>query len=217
MSVWKNCNVNENKFINCDSPEVAYLLGFIYGDGYLYHKDGTNQHTIRIECVKEDLLTLENVFFSVGKWTKYYLYRKNRKPALGFTTCNKKLFKYLESKGYTNKSSKPHIILNDMKDDFKKYWVRGFFDADGCIYVKGRIHQVTFSSSYNQDWSILEKYFNEIGIKSSIKKCLTKTGNHSYLRFCSKKSVNIFFNLIYDDLEFGLKRKKDKFLNIVGR
>jgi len=69
-------NVNEKCFINNLLKESVYLLGFIWGDGYITNKQ------IRIECVSDDIEYLMPVFERTGKWYFNKRIRKDKKERL---------------------------------------------------------------------------------------------------------------------------------------
>lgn len=102
--------VDENFFINCDTPESAYLLGFIWGDGYVLKDITKSIFKLSIECVEEDLKLIEKIFNKAGKWTRATRTRKGRKPSLLLTVSNKKLIEYLESKNYLIKRAKYEMV-----------------------------------------------------------------------------------------------------------
>jgi hypothetical protein len=72
-------NVGYEQFKNINTPEIAYILGFIWSDGSFnknkYHND------IRIENIRIDLDEIKFIFDKVGKWCYYTRKRKiNKKP-----------------------------------------------------------------------------------------------------------------------------------------
>lgn len=205
-------SVNPSQFLNIETKEVAYLLGLIWADGYVY------KQKIAVEMVKEDLEQLKSVFESVGKWSICYRTRKNRKPQMCISTSNRILTSFLMGNDYISKgSSSADKILSRIPDKLKHYWFRGLIDGDGCFYMnkKNSSYQFSISSSYNQDWSFLENLFASLGIRYNPLKKIEKTGKSSYLRVTTRSHIKILGEYIYQNFDnMGLRRKYEKFKSI---
>lgn len=210
-------NLDETIFTTNLTKESSYLLGFIWGDGYLYKK--TNKVTV--EIISKDFIYLEPIVNKVGKFT--FFSRKKisqfRKPQCGFTVTNRIFFNFLLSLGYGDKSYHSHKnILEFIPEHLKSFWLRGFFDADGCIYYNKENYclQSTFCSSYEQDWSFFSDYLTSNNIKNTIIYRNYKKTKHSVVRIIGKKNNLNLFNLLYENqkYDFGYKRKFDKFAGI---
>lgn len=217
---WKNRiiihSVDENVFMKNFTKESVYLLGFIWGDGYVSN-GGTNKQ-IRIECVSEDIEALKPVLEKTGKWTYNKRMRLNKKREVTIaTTSNKKLINFLVENDYKNKSmATPEKIWNKIPDEFKKYFILGWIDADGCFYHnnKWNLNQFYLSGSYEQDWTVFEKLLNELNIKYKIQRMKNKT-KYSCIRTTNRKEIKKIGNYIYDNL-IPLKRKHDKYMLIIN-
>lgn len=55
-------NVGLEQFKNITKPEVSYILGLLWSDGYIIKNDKEN--IIGIELIKEDLDFIKNIFFN---------------------------------------------------------------------------------------------------------------------------------------------------------
>lgn len=205
---------DERSFINCVKPESAYLLGLIWGDGTL----GKNSSLIRIEMVKEDLITLLPLFQLFGHWTVSCRNRPNRKTQMTIQTHNIDLSEYLKNNNYLIKSYSNPIILGDIPKDLHHYWWRGYFDADGCLYVNKKLclYQTCLSSTYNQDWTHAENMLNELELKYTVMRTIrSEKSRYSAIRFTSKPSMIKFGEYLYAGEQFGLERKLNKYLSIL--
>lgn len=217
VNISTKSGIDEKFFINCQTPESAYILGFIWGDGYILKDINKSIFKLSIECVEEDLKTIEEVFNKAGKWTRATRTRINRKPSLLLTVSNKKLIEYLESKNYLIKSGANAIILDDIEYDLQKYWWRGYLDADGCIYYNKNLcsKQLCFTSTYDQDWTFCENSFKNLNIKYTIRRTkeLRSKSKSSKVRV-STLDICKLCEYIYSGESFGFKRKYDKYLLI---
>ena len=65
------------------SPEMAYLLGLIWSDGYIQfeRKNGKLKGgTISIGLQESDMYDLKNVFVKTGKWASYFRFKQKTNP-----------------------------------------------------------------------------------------------------------------------------------------
>jgi intein-encoded DNA endonuclease-like protein len=218
--------IDAKKFINFCTPEHVYLLGFIWADGHLY-TDSMGRHRITIEITQADMTDIKPVIDLTGKWSFVYRNRANRNPQVCASCSNDLLADFLIEHKYKFKSTYSPCIYNDIPSDLKHYFLRGLFDGDGSFYYNQKSHSRQFSvtSSYNQDWSLLETVFTSLGIKFSIKRTETnvvnkhnKTNSYSQIRITSKRDIKKLHDMIYSDHydEIGLKRKYEKSVIIIN-
>lgn len=158
---------------------------------------------------------IQPIFNKAGHWTTATRKRPHNKQQLLLTVSNKTLVEYLESKNYLIKSGANAIILNNISDNLKHYWWRGYLDADGCIYYNKKqcLKQLCFSSTYSQDWTFCEDLFKILNIKYKIQLNKTEKSKSSIIRILAKDLLNLC-EYIYSGEQFGYKRKYDKYLLI---
>lgn len=210
-------NVDPNQFIKVNTPQAAYILGFLWADGFL-----GSGYSICTEIVSDDAIILENIFASTGKWHSFHRHRKGYKPQTKFVCNSKILYEHLEHLGFNDKTKTPIKLLKTIPKKFHHYWFRGYFDGDGCWYhyPKSYINQCTIAASYYQNWSFMIKLIKLLKIKNyNINKSQTKnkkgiTNKYSQLRFCNKDGIIKFGNYIYKGKQFGLTRKLEKYNSI---
>jgi intein/homing endonuclease len=213
-------NVESDQFINIKTKEVAYILGLIWADGYIYKFKNREKRIISISLVTEDMNDLLDIFNRTGKWNIHIRNRKNRKQTSQLSTCNSNIANFLIEKKYISKGTDSACeILNSIPENLKYYWFRGLFDGDGCFSIdKQKRKRVTIASSYEQDWSYLTKLLDKLEIKYSIYKTINKK-NHkqSSVLIQNKDGCEKFLNYIYQDYQndlIGLKRKYQKYKNM---
>ena len=208
------CGVPANTFLECKTPEAAYVLGFIWADGCLLKTKGDR---ITVEITHDDWVELHDVFMKTGKWVTAHRTRSNRRPQSSFITTNKSLFTYLKENDYVEKSYKSaDKILSCLPDNLKPLWFRGFFDGDGGFYIKsGKYCQMSFAGSYEQDWSFLTNLLNNLGLNYKITQHIYKANKYSVVRSSSRHDVKIFGKYIYNEFDnIGLGRKYNKWINL---
>jgi intein/homing endonuclease len=206
-------NVSFDYFQNT-TQEAAYILGFIFADGYLHLKT----KNLLIENLKKDLDDIQFIFDKVGKWTSTERQRKDKQLQKRIQTNNKDLFKFLLEHNYLNRELGADKILKHIPENFHKDFIRGYFDGDGCFYFypKESLRQCSFCSCYDQDWKFLQNILDGLNIKYSICRRVQKQNKHSVLRFTGKKNIKIFGDYIYNNTCGHLLRKYNKCLDMIN-
>lgn len=193
--------------ININDKYFCYILGLLWGDGYL-HKG-----RVGISMISEDLGTLIPIFKKIGNWKINTSKRDNFKEQLTLRVSDKIFYGFLLKMDFHKKSkTSPIKILNIISDENHKYFLRGFFDADGCFYFNKNTRQCIITSNYEQDWKFISDFYYTKGWKHSVGRQKSKTGNRSFIRI-TNKSILEFGYYIYEDY-FGLERKYIKFVEI---
>lgn len=192
----------------------AYTLGFFYADGYIYNK-GVNNN-MRIEIKEEDGQHLHHIFNHLIEWNVYSRQREHWKPTITFHKGNKALCKQLCDWNY---KSKLNFNLDHICTKYLRYWLLGFLDGDGSMYLhpKQYLRQITFSGPYDMDWQFLTNILtiNAIGHKHSTQ-INSANSRSSKIRITNRLSITNFGQCVYPNgFEFGLKRKYDKYVEMM--
>jgi hypothetical protein len=228
-SLWDNhpermSGVDYRVFINCKTKEAAYILGFLWADGYL-NRNYPNR--IVLEIVRGDWNSICSVFAVTGSWCVTYRKRRNRRPQARAEISNKKMAAFLRECGYGEKNKRSACgILGKIPDHLKKYWWRGFFDGDGCVYLNKDeyAYQVNLAGGFKQDWTFAENLMLSLGIRYVIarrqqkrKKKNGKAMSSSCVRITNKDGVKRFCEYIYGDYDgIGLSRKYNKYEDLIA-
>lgn len=213
------------KDITIDSPEKAYSLGFLWGDGYLVSHSPTCKY-INFSIVRSDFDNIFKYFECWGKWSIHYAAeRRGHKEQGQATLCNRIMGWFLKENDYKNKSTvSPTKILSNIPEVLRHYWWRGYIDADGCFYYhhKQYLYQFSIAGSYNQDWQETMALFSLIGIKKYKVNRRLHTNYKSYkdtrdsvIRVSNSRDIVKLGDYIYrDGCDIGLIRKYEKYLVI---
>jgi hypothetical protein len=210
----KKYKIKSELFFNIQSPEEAYVLGILWADGSLRNgKKGDN--VIRVVLKSEDALDIRGVFFHSGNWSeKQWTHNQNKNLVTKYACCDKELYDFLINLDYHNKSyvSAEKVLLH-IPENLRHYWWRGYFDGDGNITICSKY--VSITSSYDYDWSFLK--FLPKSILFSIRKGEFKSKNEKICKYSrvtfSTKNAKLFLDYIYKGKDFGIKRKKYRYLN----
>ena len=202
---------------NTNDVNFYYLLGLICTDGYLaWPKCSKTQKSSYVEITlqqKDDyiLYQIQDIFGGNIKTVK----RKKRKSVVEYTRwclCGCKFVDYLRNTvGIT--SDKSHTLnvapwFNALSDNYKRAFMRGVLDGDGCISIHKNIKQYAqytcaIVSASDDFLNMIYEYFG--GHLS-----------HQNVRFHGKQIIEKL-TPIYDfdkNNEIYIKRKYNKFLEI---
>jgi hypothetical protein len=211
---------NLNFFTTDISPNSIYILGFLWGDGYL-----AKTHTcynIRLSNNIRDEESIKNIILKTGNW-KIYPDVQNRTT---FNLSDKEVHTFLSKNDYKEKSFKePTKILNNIDKSLHFYFWLGFSDADGCWYSqyhKSRLFTVsgnyeykwieycTLLSNLNINYSYRQKEQQSYRDKNKICKC-------SEITIRKKNDLIAWGKYLYQDSKFtGLERKYQRYIKCMS-
>jgi hypothetical protein len=210
--------VSVDVFEKCATPDIAYVLGFLWADGFFLRKT----YKIAVNIMESDFNDIHDVFSRNINW--YCAHREKRKqssPQANMEVNDLATFNFLADYGYkTGRIMSPDEIIRHV-GHFAPYWFRGYFDGDGCFYYheKEKTRHITFAGSFDQDWSFIDSILRHLNIeKYKINKRHIGKYKFSTVRAWRHADIVKFGNYIYGDAYdgIGLKRKHSKFLQIVS-
>lgn len=218
--------ITEGYFKTVDSEEKAYWLGFLAADGCIRRrvndKDGkTRGDGISLKLSVMDEKHMERFRDSICPDARIYYYRNKTVTRLGndsySDTCNLRIngnelvqdiIKLGVGPRKTFTVGKPNIA-----EEYYRHFIRGFFDGDGCCYVKKKLgnrglYTLDVRFSFACASKDMRDFFAEELIKIGIS---TKSYDNLNLNitggFLNSKK---FFDYIYTDATIYLQRKYDK-------
>lgn len=193
-------------FEKIDSPEKAYFIGFITGDG---HFDKNNILELSIKHDDREILKYIESFTDCDI-VDDLSYNKSQKK---FPSSTIRL-KIEDVQTFIGGRLKKERSLPIVKQFLYKNLIQGFFDAEGCItwgYRKDRDRlwqKVSFTSSYSLLLS-LQKILINFDISTAIK---PKSGEDCYvMEFSNELDVFNFLQILPTE-DYFLKRKRDNHL-----
>ncbi len=199
-------SINENFFKN-QSPEMAYVLGFIYSDGNL-----SNQLDFFSISQKEP-----EILYKIKNWMSadHPIVRKAKQDIHMLTIGNKVMINDLMSLGLTpNKSLDVKFPVLDK--DLHSHFIRGYFDGDGCIacFSTWRLSFTCGSRQFLEGLSTAICTYAETGLRPVYSH---PTRNAHQLSYSKGADLVKIFDFFYDHytVQKGnyLKRKYESFLS----
>lgn len=218
LRIGSNSRINsldENFFETIDTPDKAYILGWIISDGYV------NKYKLTF-CIK-DLEILESIKIIMKSEHKisdsvYYDKRTDKSyQRYMLQICSKKIVNSLNKLGiYQAKSFT--VDLPNIPKNLYQHLIRGIFDGDGYIGMStGKTNNIIprFSMIVSEKlYDKLEPIFNDLEIKFMPPEIIAEEDGNRILkiRVYRKAELSKFFNYIYGNGDVTkLERKYNKF------
>lgn len=207
--------LNQNYFSVIDNEWKAYWLGFLYADGC----NCLSKNMLRFALQRQDEYHIQRFIDSLQGTHKIYQYmnKKNGKlfPQSEVSINNERICKDLDKLGCVENKSLVIKFPNDnlVPKEFKRHFIRGYFDGNGWISISSKNKIVYFgfcTGSYDMTCSLRDYLVQELNItKVAIKsKDYTKATEISW---SSMIEVEKIYNYLYNNCNIYLKRKLEKF------
>lgn len=204
--------VNENFFEKIDAEEKAYLLGFLFADGFI----GKNLSYIEITLHKKDIEVLENFVKNL-----YYNDRpiNTVKPTYKRVVINSvKMVNDLINLGCLN--NKTFILkFPNIEAQYYRDFIRGYFDGDGSVGInKGGGLYMSIVGTIEFLDKVKEVLQKECLLNDTVydDRHPERNNNIRALRFGGNILMNRVYHYLYDGATIFLKRKRDVFLSVLG-
>lgn len=212
-------HANDAFFDNIDSEEKAYLLGFLYADGYLA-SDGRIGCRLKIDDI--EIIELLKKYIAIESPIEYSNNQNfKRKPQVSIRWKSKRLYDRMLELGFcVDKTHTNSHIFNNIPEDFKFDFMRGFCDGDGNVRaeyskrIKSPYYRTTISFS-NGTPTIFEDFL----VFLSKYNCSGKIHNYkTYFTLSFDKAFDSYFlaSKMYKNANIYLKRKYDKAIKIIN-
>lgn len=213
--------LNEYFFDIIDNELKAYLLGYLFADGFVGDEKYNN---IVFSQKKEDAEAVKLLKKSIEYTGDLRIF----KPKISsFENSSDQVAINFSSMHMANTLRNCGLSKKEFYDKFPKlnnvlirHFIRGFFDGDGSITLTRSTYKdkIYYGGAFN---IIINKklvnsflnLFNEIHFTID----QSKTDYMVYLKCNSKKSIKLIYNYFYKDSKYFLSRKKKKFDEIIGR
>lgn len=211
-------NVDHKQFEYVDKKELAYLIGFLWADGYIGANKEGKDRSLWMYLIEEDMKTLKQTFDKIGKWNYYQRLQKHGKPQIGMFVSNSFLCDILNKYNFSKKLEGTNI-LETIKEELHSYFLLGLIDGDGNFFsIKNKIYTFNIVSGYEQNWEFIENLFNKLNIKYCIQRLIQKNG-HKFSRIIISNKEGIiklgeYIYKNYNQDKIGLNRKFIKYLEI---
>ena len=214
--------LNENYFDIIDTPNKAYIMGFLHSDG----SNNLDKSTISISLQEEDMNILEQIREEIGSEKPLEFLDYTNKHDFGYTYKNqyrlimfsKHMCEELNNKGITPNKSLTIGFPKWLNENLISHYVRGVFDGDGSLCQSFRnennkpiLITITATDSFCKELKkICQK---ELDINCGIYDASCHNGITKVFTVSGRNVGKKFLNWIYQDAELYLQRKYDRYCN----
>lgn len=191
---------DDNLLSNIDTAEKAYLLGWIASDGSI------SKNTISINIRDYDINILKQLRNFIDPCLPI-TERSNNMVELSINSSKlaSDCLKHLGLEKYGKKDCL--VKYPNIPEELNSYFIRGFFDGDGSVYIKNMVPGVNISSN---SLDMLNSIKNKTGLGS-----VYNTSSGPKWQTTSGKDALAFLKYIYDDVTVpSLDRKFDKYVKL---
>lgn len=210
--------LDEHYFDVIDTPNKAYILGFLYADG----NNSMEKQTIKMALEESDINILETIRNELNS-EKPLVYVDNSKyKRNGYTSKNqwylefhsKHMCEVLNDIGMIpNKSLK--LEFPNIQENLYSHFIRGYFDGDGSIYKHCKLNSATLTITSTESFckKLKEICEKELGIYCGIYDASNHNGITKVFSIGCKNSCKILLDWLYTDAEMYLQRKYDRYIS----
>lgn len=212
---------NNSDYFSTESPNMAYIMGFIAADGTIRK----NSNLIKITLSARDRELLEKIKEEIGIEVEIKDYTTNKGYACSTLAWTDKKHKEDLAK-YSIVPAKTFTLQPPTKLK-REYWIdyiRGYFDGDGSVNnIKnsngrgnGSIRwQLCSATKELVDW-VVDFLYEEYGVpKVSVQTRIRNNEKPLYIVQYSSRASRIIYQALYSEHSLCLNRKKEIFDNLM--
>lgn len=210
--------LNEYYFDEIDTPNKAYILGFLCADG----SNNRDKCTVSMSLEERDFDILEKIRKEIESEKELEFLDYSNKHNFGYTYKNQYRL-LLFSSHICDALIKHGVIPNkslaldfpNIREDLLAHFIRGVFDGDGSIYQGKRATKFTLTiTSTNSFCSTLKDIIKDIlEINCHVYDASNHNGITKVFTISGRNQVKKFMDWMYNDAELFLQRKYDRYLN----
>lgn len=205
---------NYHYFDQIDTPNKAYILGFLYADGCNYMNDKTATYHWQIELQRQDADILRDMMRELeydGKLrevTHHYTDRQDVDSVM-FYVCNHHMCDALCRVGVHPHKTYTTTWPEWMPEKLVPHFIRGLLDGDGSISL---YNAATIDGTPGLIAPMRQVIEETLGIKTTMRRCGNPGGTVEFGVYGN--NTLCFLDWIYKDADLKLKRKYDRYVSM---
>lgn len=212
--------LNENYFDIIDTPNKAYIMGFLHSDG----SNSMDKSTISISLQEEDKDILEQMRIEIGSEKPLEFLDYSNKHDFGYTYKNqyrlllfsKHMCEKLNNKGITPNKSLTIGFPNWLDEELISHYIRGVYDGDGSIcrrYINNNNLPITVTITATESFckELNNICIQKLNISGGIYDASCHNGVTKVFTLSGRNISKKFLDWIYQDADLFLQRKYDKY------
>lgn len=203
---------NEDYFELIDDQNKAYLLGLIVSDGgIIVDKRKTRSKALSITLKRNDRYMLETLSKELGGNGNDNIYDASNRDESSFRVHNEKIVNDLSKYGVVPRKSHT-AYLPMIEEKLMPHLIRGIFDGDGTVYLKDGVNRPYLRFGFYGTPVMVQQIKDYLIEKINITDCkIIHKDGVSFVTFGKPKDIINFYSLIYENANYYLKRKYEKF------
>ena len=210
---YKSKEIDVDFFAKIDSEEKAYVLGFMYADGYISGKYfGFKQSAKDKEILEKIRIALKSKH-KIGEYINKNGYGQG-KAYCSLIISNEKMVSDLQSLGVVFNKSKILQFPNQeqVPSHLLRHFIRGYFDGDGSIYkvTQGNTYVVSFTGTQDFLTGILT-FFRDNGVNTTSQVYKYNDKDIYDYKIGGRNNVKIIRDILYNNASIFMDRKKALF------
>jgi len=206
--------LDETFFDKIDTEGKAYMLGFLYADGYNNEK----RRTIQICLQERDKEILEKFKFLLKSNSPIHISEQKNKKYVSLAITSGKISDNLVKYGCMQAKTFKIKFPTFLEEDLLRHFIRGYVDGDGYIGYYGECNRFELSITSTKEFceELANILVDKFGVHHAIRTRHPENNNNiRTLRITRKKDVINCINLFYKDATVYLERKYNKYLEIL--
>lgn len=214
----KKYDYDENYFEHITTPNQAYIVGYITGDGTIFDRGKSKRLVLSLAEMDQQLLVDIAKELNVEELVTFRKKHKSTEQNKYSLTLNStKLCNDLIALGIGPRKTGKERWIDFQNDALQWPYLRGFFDADGHIKVSNRGNRIIarFGLTSNEEMlKSIHQFLNRYGFGLKVKTYYKKQGCAD-LTLGSIQELRGIYKMLYQYGNLKLNRKYEKFSSLM--
>ena len=133
VAIKRQYKINETYFDKIDTPNKAYILGFLYADGGNTSNYERKRYCITVTLQETDAQIVYDIKNEIGYEAPIKFREYNGCKTATLDICNKHMVLRLHELGVIPNKTLTLKFPVWLNEDLCSHFIRGYFDGDGCI------------------------------------------------------------------------------------
>ncbi len=212
FSEYRKYSINKDFFKVIDTEEKAYILGFLYADGY----NQVTKKQVRLTLQRRDEDVLKKINKALKHTKPLYILKDN--TVIDLSINSKDISLDLEKLGCVqNKTFKITFPFEYMSEDLYRHFIRGYFDGDGCVSINKHNNYNDVQMNITGNEIFINQLQDLLISKLNINKTKLQKRFNSFSMFYHGRNVCFkILDYLYKDNKISLNRKNKLYKKIVS-